>query len=422
MAKLDPSPPCRACGYATERFLAFGELPLANALVPVGAKDEPRFPLTMTACANCGLVQLAETVDPDRLFRHYVYLSSNSPAFLLHAKALTQRLIKDRSLGPGSRVIEIASNDGYLLKNYRDAGIPVLGIEPARNIADVAQKAGIDTVSEFFSADLAATLRADNKLADVIHANNVLAHVPDLRGFVAGLAAVLKPTGIVVIEAPYVRDMLEKLEFDTAYHEHLCYFALTPLVTLFAKSGLDIFRVERIPVHGGSLRIFARHAGTGPAEPSVEQMLGQERDWGVRDPALYKRFADAVLAFKPTLAEFLGKLRAEGKSIAAYGASAKGATMLNYCGVDHSVLDFVVDRSDVKQGLAMPGVQLPIVAPEELLRRQPDFVLLLAWNFLDEIVEQQAEYLRRGGRFIVPVPTPHFVSVPALAVRAASDS
>jgi len=413
MVMLDPSPPCRSCGHATEPFLAFGELPLANALVPVGAKDEPRFPLTMTACAHCGLVQLAETVDPNRLFRHYVYMSSNSPAFLRHAQTLAQRLIKERGLGAQSRVIEIASNDGYLLKNYRDAGIPVLGIEPARNIAEVAQKAGIDTVSEFFSADFARTLRADNKLADVIHANNVLAHVPDLQGFVAGLALVLKPDGIVVIEAPYVRDMLEKLEFDTAYHEHLCYFALTPLVTLFAKSGLDIYRVERIPVHGGSLRIFARHAGAAESENSVVAMLAQEKEWGVRDAALYRRFADAVLSFKPTLAAFLGKLRAEGKSIAAYGASAKGATMLNYCGVDHTMLEFVVDRSDVKQGLAMPGVQLRILPPEELLRRQPDFVLLLAWNFLDEIVEQQAEYLRRGGRFIVPVPEPHFVAVPA---------
>ena len=412
---------CRACGHATEPFLAFGELPLANALVPVGSKDESRFPLTMTFCGNCGLVQLAESVDPDRLFRHYFYLSSNSPAFLEHAKLLTMRLIKDRALGPDSRVIEIASNDGYLLQNYCDAGIPVLGIEPARNIAEVARQRGIETVCEFFSSDLAATLSANGKLADVIHANNVLAHVPDLSGFVAGLAAVLKSTGIVVIEAPYVRDMIEKLEFDTAYHEHLCYFSLTPLAALFAKNGLDIFRVERIPVHGGSLRIFARRAGGGPPEVSVTQMLDDERQWGVRDPALYRRFADAVHAFRPTLAEFLGKLRAAGKSVAAYGASAKGATMLNYCRVDHRMLDFVVDRSVTKQGLAMPGVQLPILAPEELLRRQPDFVLVLTWNFIDEIIEQQPEYVRRGGRFIVPVPMPHFVSASPTA-GAASDS
>jgi len=408
MATVEHSTTCRACGHATEPFLAFGELPLANALVPVGAADESRFPLTMTFCGHCGLVQLAESIDPDRLFRHYVYLSSNSPAFLGHAKLLTRRLIKDRALGPASRVIEIASNDGYLLQNYRDAGIPVLGIEPARNIAEVARQRGIETISEFFSTNLAAALRADGKLADLIHANNVLAHVPDLRGFVAGLAAVLKPAGIVVIEAPYVRDMIEKLEFDTAYHEHLCYFSLTPLAALFAKSGLDIFRVERIPVHGGSLRIYARQAG-GPVEASVAQMLDDERQWGVRDPVLYRRFADAVHAFQPTLAGFLGRLRASGKSIAAYGASAKGATMLNYCGVDHRILDFVVDRSVTKQGFSMPGVQLPILAPEELLRRQPDFVLVLTWNFIDEILEQQAEYRRRGGRFIVPVPEPKIV-------------
>jgi len=313
MATVEHSTTCRACGRDTEPFLSFGELPLANALVPIGTKDESRFPLMMTFCSNCGLVQLAESVDPDSLFRHYVYLSSNSPAFLDHVRILTERLIKERALDAGSLVIEIASNDGYLLRNYRKAGIPVLGVEPARNIAQVARKDGIDTISEFFSIDLAATLRSDGKLADVIHANNVLAHVPDLRGFVAGLASVLKPAGMVVIEVPYVRDMIEKLEFDTAYHEHLCYFSLTPLVALFAKSGLDIFRVERIPVHGGSLRIFARHAGGGASEFSVTQMLSDERQWRVRDPALYRRFADAVEKFRPTLRECLAALRADGK-------------------------------------------------------------------------------------------------------------
>ena len=320
MAAVEQSAICRACGHATEPFLAFGELPLANALVPVGTTDESHFPLTMTLCGNCGLVQLAESVDPDRLFRHYVYLSSNSPAFLEHAKRLTQRLIKDRALGPDSRVIEIASNDGYLLQNYRDAYIPVLGIEPARNIAQVARQRGIETVSEFFSGNLAATLRSDNKLADVIHANNVLAHVPDLRGFVAGLATILKPAGIVVIEAPYVRDMIEKLEFDTVYHEHLFYFSLTPLAVLFAKSGLDIFRVERVPVHGGSLRIFARHAGDGATEASVTQILDDECQWGVRDLALYLRFADAVHEFRPTLANISQQTPGRSASpIAAYG-------------------------------------------------------------------------------------------------------
>ena len=406
MAAMAETTVCRACGHGTERFLAFGDLPLANALVPIGTAVEDRFPLTMTFCRGCGLVQLAETIDPARLFRHYVYLSSNSPAFLRHAQTLTHRLIKERSLGRDSRVIEIASNDGYLLQYYKNAGISVLGVEPARNIAEVARQRGIETIGEFFSPELAATLRADNRLADVIHANNVLAHVPDLRGFVAGLAAILRPKGIVVIEAPYVRDLVEKLEFDTVYHEHLCYFSLTPLIPLFARSGLEIFRVERIPVHGGSLRLFARATGGGPPEPSVAQMLADERHWGAADTTVYRRFADAVRSYRPTLRAFLANLRAAGKSIAAYGASAKGATLLNYCGVDRTLIDFVVDRSTLKQGLAMPGVQLPILAPDELLHRQPDFVLLLAWNFADEVMEQQAEYRRHGGRFIVPVPEP----------------
>jgi len=400
---------CRACGHGIEPFLAFGNLPLANALVPIGPTVEDRVQLTMTLCMNCGLVQLAETVDPARLFSHYLYMSSNSPAFLRHSQALTRRLINERFLGPDSRVIEIASNDGYLLQFYRDAGISVLGVEPAVNVCEVARQRGIETISEFFSPELAATLRADNRLADVVHANNVLAHVPNLRGFVAGLATILKPNGIVVIEFPYVRDLIENLQFDTVYHEHVCYFSLKPLVPLFARCGLDIFRVERIPVHGGSLRLFASAIGTEPPDASVTQMLDEERQWGAGDLAIYNRFADAVTAFRPTLRPFLAKLRATGKSIAAYGASAKGAILLNYCGVDHTLIDFVVDRSSVKQGFALPGVQVPIQAPDELLRRQPDFVLLLAWNFVNEIVEQQAEYLRRGGRFVLPLPEPHIL-------------
>lgn len=404
---------CRACDGPLETFLALGDLPLANSLVKpdTPATAQRRFPLTMTRCTQCSMVQLAETVDPSHLFREYNYLSSNSAAFVAHAKILADRLVRGRKLGVGSQVIEIASNDGYLLQHYRDAGVPVLGVEPAMNIAKIARERGIDTISEFFSRDLAQQLVADGKAADVVHANNVLAHVPDLRGVVAGIAAVLKPDGIAVIEAPYLRDLIDKLEFDTVYHEHIFYFALTPLVAAFAAQGLTIVEVERVPVHGGSLRIFAQRSERCRAGERVTSLLAEEKAWGVDDAKLYGRFAGAVRGFRPVLRDFLGHLRSQGKTIAAYGAAAKGATLLNYCAIGIETIEFVVDRSLLKQGLAMPGVGIPVFAPDELMRRRPDYLLLLAWNFADEIAAQQAEYARIGGRFILPVPTPRVLEV-----------
>ncbi len=354
-------------------------MPLANALVAPGVPldQEERFPLTLTFCAACALVQLAETIDPEKLFRHYVYLSSNSPAFVQHAKSLAQRMIGEQGLDRTSRAIEIASNDGYLLQHYRDAGVPVLGIEPAANIAALARERGIETIGDFFTAGLARTLSEQGKHADVLHAHNVLAHVPDLKGFVAGISTILAPGGVAVLEFPYLIDLVDNLEFDTIYHEHLCYFSLAPLVQLFERAQLQIFDVERI-----------------------------ERAWGVGDATTYRRFAEAVDALRAAIPDFLAGLRSRGKSIAAYGASAKGATLLNFCGIGRETIDFVVDRSTEKQGLTMPGIRLPIHAPERLLLQQPDYVLLLAWNFAEEIAAQQTEYLRRGGQFIVPVPGP----------------
>jgi SAM-dependent methyltransferase len=319
---------------------------------------------------------------------------------------LALRMIAERRLDAGSRVVEIASNDGYLLQYYRDAGIPVLGVEPARAIARMARERGIATEAEFFTLDLARRLLASGVAADIVHANNVLAHVPDLNGFVAGIAAILKPGGVAVIEFPYLLDLIDGLEFDTVYHEHLAYFSLTALIPVFARQGLQIVEIERLTVHGGSLRLFARPTGVSETAPSVERMLAAERAWGVGDPATYRRFAAAVESLGPQIREFLVGLHVQGRSIAAYGAAAKGATLLNYCGIGRDLIDFVVDRSPLKQGLVMPGVGLPILAPEELLQRWPDFVLLLAWNFADEIVAQQAEYRQSGRRFIVPVPRP----------------
>jgi SAM-dependent methyltransferase len=355
-------------------------------------------------CPHCSLVQILETVPPETLFREYVYFSSFSDTMVAHAKEIATRLIAERGLGPGSLVIEPASNDGYLLQHFRNRGVPVLGVEPARNVAAAAIERGVPTVSEFFGVELARDLRAQGKVADAIVANNVLAHVPDLNGFVEGIATLLKPNGVAVIETPYVRDLLDHCEFDTIYHEHLCYYSLTALDRLFARHGLGIVGVERGSIHGGSLRVTAMR--NGETAPAVDRLLAEEAGWGVSSPAAYGDFARNVERLRADLLALVGALKAENRSIAAYGASAKGTTLLSYVGLDRRHLDFVVDRSTVKQGMFTPGTQLPIYAPEKLLEAMPDYVLLLTWNFADEILGQQLEYRKRGGRFIVPVPTP----------------
>jgi SAM-dependent methyltransferase len=339
------------------------------------------------------------------LFGEYLYFSSFSDTMLRHAEAVVARLVAERGLGPASLAAEVASNDGYLLQYYLRAGVPVLGVEPARNIASVAEGRGVRTVCEFFGAELAERLAAAGERADVVHANNVLAHVADLNGVVRGFRTLLKPGGTTSIEAPYVVDMVEGAEFDTIYHEHLCYFSLTALDGLFRRHGLVIWDVERLAIHGGSLRVFATPAGGAPRpNDSVRALLAEERARGVDRAEFYLGFAERVGRLKHALLARLTDLKGTGKRIAAYGASAKGSTLLNYFGIGRETLDFVVDRSTVKQGRLTPGTHLPIRAPEALLDEQPDYVLLLTWNFADEILEQQAEYRRRGGRFIVPVP------------------
>jgi SAM-dependent methyltransferase len=304
-----------------------------------------------------------------------------------------------------SLVIEIASNDGYLLQYYQQQGIPVLGIEPAANIARVAQEErGIRTLCEFFGAELGQRLRGEGEAADVIHAHNVLAHVADLNGVVAGIHHLLKDNGIAVIEAPYVKDMIDQCEFDTIYHEHLCYFSLTALDHLFTRHGLIIQHVERVPIHGGTLQIHVGQAGFADRGPAVLALLKEEKDLGMASFEFYKNFGLRVEALKGDLLSLLRQLKSEGKSLAAYGASAKGSTLLNYFGIDQRLLDFVVDRSTYKQGHYTPGTHLPIYAPEKLLEVMPENVLLLTWNFADEILSQQAEYRRHGGHFIIPIP------------------
>lgn len=410
MSRIDR---CRSCqSHRLSSLLDLGRTPLANALRKQNELTQPQtcYPLHLVYCADCSLLQIDETVDPETLFGHYLYFSSFSDTMIRHARELATRVIAQRSLGSGSLVMEAASNDGYLLQHYLAAGVPVLGIEPAGNIAHVARQRGIQTVGDFFGPACADRLLDQRKQADVFHANNVLAHVADLNGFVASVARVLKPDGVAIIECPYAKEMLDKVEFDTIYHEHLCYFSFTALHRLFARHGLKMVRVERLVIHGGSLRLWATKAeATRTDNGSVAQLLAEEAAWpqgGVDRVEAYGHFARQVQTLKRDLLALLSGLKSQGKRIAAYGASAKGSTLLNYCGIGGETLDFVVDRSTVKQGLFTPGNHLPILSTEHLLKAMPDCTLLLTWNFAQEILQQQAEYQRRGGRFILPVPTP----------------
>jgi SAM-dependent methyltransferase len=398
-------PACRSCGSTgLQLVLSLGRTPLANSLLTQDQLEEaePTFPLDLAFCSTCTLVQITETVPPERLFSEYLYFSSVSDALLAHARELVQRMIDARRLTSRSRVIELASNDGYLLQYYRGRGIPVLGIDPAANVARVAIERGIPTLIEFFGLDLARRMRERGETADVIHANNVLAHVADLNGFVEGIKVLLKDDGVAVIEAPYLKDLIDHCEFDTIYHEHLCYYSLTALDRLFRRHDLLIEDVERIPIHGGSLRVTVGKSGA--ATPAVASLVAEEAAWGVDRFTTYRDFGARVEALKASLRSTLAGFKRRGDRIAAYGAAAKGSTLLNYFGIGRETLDFVVDRSPHKQGRFMPGVHIPIRAPERLLEEMPDEVLLLTWNFADEILEQQKAYRQLGGRFIIPVP------------------
>jgi SAM-dependent methyltransferase len=397
---------CRACGGTrVPVILSLGRTPLANSLVSpdVPAAEEPTYPLELVFCETCTLVQINETVPPEQMFSDYAYFSSFSDTMLAHARSLVDRVVEEHDLGPDSLAAEIASNDGYLLQYYLQAGVPVLGIEPAANIAKVAEAKGVRTVVEFFGETLAARLRGQGVRADVIHANNVLAHVPDLPGFCRGIAAILSEDGRAIVEVPYVKDLIDHREFDTIYHEHLSYFSVTALVRLFAAHALVVVDAERIPIHGGSLRVTVAHAGT-PRSRVVEALLEEEEGLGLTKLPFYMRFGRAVEDLRTQLTGLLAELRSNGHRIAAYGAAAKGSTLLNYCGIDCRTIEFVADRSPHKQGKLMPGVGIPIVAPQNLLATRPDYVLLLTWNFADEILAQQAEFRAQGGRFIIPIP------------------
>ncbi len=399
---------CRSCGHSPlSSLLSLGSTPLANGLLTEAqlTGEEPRYLLALAYCAGCSLVQITDTVPAEYLFSDYVYFSSFSDAMLAHARELVGKTKAERRLGGDDLVIEIASNDGYLLQYYRDAGINVLGIEPAHNIASVARERGIPTLTEFFGREVAERLASEGKTAAVVHANNVMAHVPDINMFAAGLRTILAPEGVALIEVPYVREMISRCEFDTIYHEHVFYFSLTALASLFARHELKLVDVERIALHGGSLLLrVARQAAQAKPSPRVANMLEEERGLGMASSGYYEDFSRRVQALREELRRVLSDLKGKGARLAAYGAAAKGSTLLNYAGIGRETLDFVVDRSPHKQGKFMPGVHLPIRAPSALLEEKPDYVLLLTWNFKEEILAQQEAFRRGGGKFIIPVP------------------
>lgn len=403
---------CRACA-STElhTIITFGATPLADRIPNEAqlAEEEPFVPLTLAFCHQCSLVQILETVSPEVLFcGDYPYFSSVSKGLLAHFRQSALDIIESRSLNADSFVVEAASNDGYMLQNFVESGIPVQGIDPAHGPAKAAQEKGIPTLNTFFTQELAKKLRDEHPDgADVFLANNVLAHVPDLNGFVEGIRTLLKPRGVAVIEAPYLVDLVDHCEFDTIYHQHLCYFSVTALDKLFRSHGLFLNDIKQTELHGGSLRLFVEPYES--VSDSVKQLLENEAKRKVDRLDYYQDFASQVNNIKVNLITLLNDLKGQGKRIAGYGAAAKGNTMMSYVGINKEHLDFIADKNEYKHGRHMGGNHVPIVPPGRLLEEMPDYVLILAWNFAPEIMNDQAEYQDRGGRFVVPIPEPKIV-------------
>jgi 2-polyprenyl-3-methyl-5-hydroxy-6-metoxy-1,4-benzoquinol methylase len=399
---------CRFCRASLQhRFADLGVSPIANDNLTEQdlLRMEPFYPLTAFVCSECFLVQVPEFEAPASLFDDYAYFSSFSDSWLEHARRYVEMAVERFELGSSSFVVEIASNDGYLLQNFQQRSIPMLGVEPAANVAEAAVAKGIPTRVAFFGSDLAAQVVAEERRADLVIGNNVLAHVPDLNDFVSGLEILLAPAGVVTMEFPHLLRLMEFNQFDTIYHEHFSYLSFGVVQRVFRQHGLEIFDVQEIPTHGGSLRIFACHAGTErPIGERVAELRDRERELGFERLEHYLGFQEQVDAVKRALLRFLIQAKEDGKSVVAYGAPAKGNTLLNYCGVRSDLVEYTVDRSPHKQGRFLPGTHLPICSPDRISETRPDYLLLLPWNLKDEIMQQMSGIRAWGGRFVVPIP------------------
>jgi SAM-dependent methyltransferase len=401
---------CRFCSHPlTYTFADLGVSPLANSYLTAEQLQgmEPFYPLRAYVCEECKLVQLPEFQSPENIFGDYAYFSSYSDSWLKHARDYTDMMIRRFGFNADSAVVEIASNDGYLLQYFQQNGVPVLGIEPARNVAEAALEKGIPTISKFFGVNTAKELATDGKCADLLIGNNVLAHVPDLNDFVKGMKILLKPDGVITMEFPHLMRLMDENQFDTIYHEHFSYFSFTTVRRVFAEHGLILFDVEEIPTHGGSLRIYGRHAEdmSKPTGPRVEALLDKERTAGFETLEHHLSFDPKIRTIKQDILAFMIDAKKSGKSIAGYGGPAKGNTLLNYCSIRTDFIDYTVDRSPHKQDLYLPGTHIPIYHPDRIRETRPDYLIILPWNLKDEIMDQMSHIREWGGKFVVFIPT-----------------
>lgn len=396
---------CRCCNSSIIEFFSLGQMPLVNAfLKKEEIPFEKKYDLNVSFCPNCYLVQLINAVSPAELFRDYIYFSSTSKLFLEHCKEIANYLAKRLNLSPESLVLEIASNDGAQLQFFKELGIKILGVDPAQNIAKIANEKGIPTIPEFFNYNFAKKLKEEEKIeADLVFGANVLAHVPEIVDFVKGVKEILKPKGTAVFEFPYIKGLMDN-KFDTIYHEHVFYYSLIALINLFKTANLEIYDVKMTPMQGGSLLIFISHPHNFPIGDNVKNLIEQEVQDGFDKIETYRKINDNVNKLKDEIIELLKKIKSEGKRIAAYSAPAKGNILLNYFGIDENYLDFIVDKAEEKQGLYTPGTHFLIYPPEKIYQEKPDYLLVLCWNIADEVIEQLKNYHDAGGKFIIPIP------------------
>ncbi|HEV2454869.1 MAG TPA: class I SAM-dependent methyltransferase [Verrucomicrobiae bacterium] len=405
----EPNPKCLFCSSPlTQTFVDLGMSPLCESYVSQAQLNqmEPFYPLHVRVCAQCYLVQLQQYVSPEHIFTEYAYFSSFSETWLAHAKDYVDMIVQRLHLGPGNLAIELGSNDGYLLRNFVKKGVPALGVEPAANVAKVAVEKGVPTRVAFFGRKTAEKLVEDGQKADLLIGNNVLAQVPDINDFVSGIQIVLKPQGVATLEFPHLARLMEQNQFDTIYHEHFSYFSLLSVEKIFASHGLTLFDVEELPTHGGSIRIYAKRSedNSRPVDERLTNLRNRELGLNFDQMSAYSSFAERVKSTKRNLLEFLIQARRAGKNVAGYGAPGKGNTLLNYCGIRTDFLDFTVDRNPYKQGKFLPGTHIPIFPVEKIDETRPDYLLILPWNFKEEIVKQMARIRNWGGQFVVPIP------------------